>query len=955
MDYNATHITGRYPTWFFDYFTQRGISLELIREAGAIPLTPTPDQQEIRWYATFRKASRLNGRGGLVNTERGIGFPYFVDKARYGDFGRERILQPTETLQQFFQEKGEDLPKYLSPSEKALLREAKEQNIRPSTSHLYILPAEAEKLRKTATRLCIIEGEAKTLALIQDLRALQNTAAAIGISGVEQLLSAPEASEISWKNRTVYLFFDADSRSNPNVGRAEIKAAAFLLARGARQCYSCVWNAKQGNGYDDLQVKNEQDGIARTSQLQRLFDKAVPTFRKYAPDDRDNGLPLKTYCEAIAKVPHLGHYKTVFVTELSKVFKAQGYKSKDIKDILDNEIDLAGQERRDQEREEHARRMQDLFGISYLPTFPKNFFPKDGKLYYFDTPLCNMFVIRKYISTDDPDRQDMYLLKFARDRKELEIPSDDFAKYQKLAQTFNRNQEILYDATAKKVQQYISEYWMLNQTHVTITQQLMNTGWLNETFYLPTITGDVEFERYIKDAFFLKGHAEIQAATLATWFRDAHPAMLQVLCGFCSPLIAPLNLQNFTVMVTGDPGGGKSTGGYVALSQFGFWEKLKFTMNTTGTGQEIICSMFKDLPVMLDETNTGGKDGAGIAQMVLETIYGWESGKGRARGTTNITLRKMNEYNGILFLTSERGLETILSVTRNMNVGGAYRRVLEIPATRPLWNYRPALEKQFFAGIYDSINSHFGHVGAAWLRQLSDPHTLHQITRRYKTHLKDFGTRWNLKGTDNLICLIYAILPDLEQLLDLPDGLILDHLGDFLEHVIKHNQTQIEYYVKDSLQRFLDALEAFMSENLRSFEGLGPREEFISNNYGKYIGPVDLEGTPLDDPDAPFDIWLRPEALEKICNAFGFNKQGVLDQLYRERMLDYTDRTIARPDGSQTIRPEFLIQKFYRGKNWKCYHLRLNYPDDDHTPSSETAQPEFALNPPGQEHRSPWA
>jgi hypothetical protein len=972
--------------FFFNYFDARGISADLIAEAQIMPLTPEPSEKERKWYETHRKAARLNTQGIAHPSTQGIGFPYFIDAEKFTNFARERIVRPSADFEAYYREQKEKPPKCLSPSKKAIHAEAKQQGKEPATVHLYILPAEAEKIRKPACDIAIIEGEAKTLALVQDLRTIEDDRlfAGIGISGVDLLIPAWETKDISWKNRSVYLFFDADSAKNPAVARAEIKAAAYLLTRGARNVLSCVWNPKAGNGYDDMQVRTQKDGYSRKEKLQGLLDKAIPTFRKYAPTEEKEGLPLKTFCEAIGKVPNLGHYKTMFEAELLKLFRRQGYKQKQISELLDLEINSAEFEDQKQKRDEQAERMRALFGISYTPALPKNFYPKDGKLFHFETPLSNMFVIRKYISTDDPEKQDTYLLKFAKENKEIELPSDDFSRCQQIAKVFNRNREILCDATSKKIQQYIAEYWGMNEDKITITKKVSNTGWQGGEFLLPTLNADLEFDHYIKDAFYLKGSEDIQQSDLAKWLREGHPAMLQVLCGFCSPLLSVLNLQNITVLTSGDPGGGKSTGGFVALSQFGYWDKLKFTMNNTSTGKEIISSMFKDLPVLMDEANTGGKDGASVAQMVLETIYGWESGKGRARGTTNITLRKVNEYNGILFLTSERSLETILSVTRNMNVGGAYRRVLEIPATKPLWKFQRQQEKEFFSGIYDSINSHFGHIGARWLRHISDPHVQHSITRQYKTELQEFGKKHNLKGTDNLVCLLYAVFPELESVLRLPQGLIMDKLGDFLNVCIKHNETQVEYYIKDGLERFMDALESFMSENLRAFEGLCPRDEQLINNFGKYDGPVDINGNPKEDPDAPYDVYLRPESLEKICNAHGFNKQGVIEHLLGADILQQTERSFKAPDGKMVKRPDYLMQKYYRGRNWKCYHLKVNYQPEEATTApivkndepaakgrivahsatdgfraysgkphhqvSLNDQEENPLNPPGQEH-----
>ena len=128
-----------------------------------------------------------------------------------------------------------------------------------------------------------------------------------------------------------------------------------------------------------MQVKTQQDGFSRSAQLLKLLDKAVPTFRKYAPSDDKEGLPVKTYCEAIAKVPNLGHYKTQFVAELLKIFKKQGFKQKQIQELLDFEIQQAEREKSDKERDEQAERMKELFGIAYTPTTAEKLLPERWK------------------------------------------------------------------------------------------------------------------------------------------------------------------------------------------------------------------------------------------------------------------------------------------------------------------------------------------------------------------------------------------------------------------------------------------------------------------------------------------------------------------------------------------------------------------------------------------------
>lgn len=913
------------PNRFLEYFVTRGIAPAIIAEASAIPLTADPSEQECKWYEQHMHEPRCNTRGDPAPIITGIGFKYFVDEEKYGKFGRSRALEVRQEFIDYYKEIGKPVPKAISPSGKKV----------SETSHLLILPTDQDKLKSFSSTIGIVEGEAKTLALSQDFRELDDdthTYAAVGIAGVEQFLSSPEIDTLSWRNRTVYIFFDADSLRKPQVAQAELKIAAWLLSRGVRAVRSCVWPESEGNGYDDFQV-NAARRFPRPYTLSKLLKKSVPALRKYAGSDDIEGLPIDTYCRAFGRVPSLkSHHTDILNEELAKIFQKQGIKKKAIKDLLSEEIRKANKEASDREIEEAKQRIMAQFEIDYTPDLPDSFYARHGSLAYLETPLCNMFLIKKYIATSSPDTEDYYLLKF-RGAKEIEIPSSEFTQYKKIAERFNRNQEILHDGSAKLVQRFISEYWLKNKHKpIPIVQKFVNTGWEEGVFRLPTLDMESEYEGHIKDRFFQHGDPDLQKAFLAQVYR-LHNAAFYDLCAKVAPLIGLLNLPNCIILTTGTGGGGKTTGALLAVSQYGHYKKLKFTMDSTKTGKEIVCSLYKDMPILIDEMNTAGDgDGTKTAAAIIATIYGFESGSGKLRGTTNVTLRKVNEYQGLLFLTAEKSLDTILSATKNMVVGGAYRRVLEIPVKRKqtLWKFKDDQEKSFFDGIYQELSGNFGFTGAAWLRHIADPDVQQAIKARYAALLKEFGKHWTLKGTENLVCLINAIMPEVETLLDLPSGTIERNLTPFIEEVLQYNQQQVEYQIQNTVERFLDCLDDFMSDNTKAFDGLCPREELMSKIYGKFEPDAD----PKSDKK---DIWLRTTAMDMICNEYGLNKNALLHQLQQEGLLETSDVTEERKDAAKT-KTVWTVQKWILNKNWKCYHFRLNYPE----PTTEDGTPDFA-------------
>lgn len=905
-----------FPDWFCEYFISRGISLERVQELGILPLTPSAAPEERLWHKAYMHAPRTNTNGDPAPCVQGIGFPYYTHETER--FGRIRGITWTQDFREHFAAENKAVPRYLSPSKKTV----------KETSHLYILPQDWEKLKKSATIACLIEGEAKNIALSYDVLQVENDVnsyASIGIAGVEQCLCTPEVQEISWKNRLVYMLFDADSFRKPEVAHAELKIAAFLLSRGARAVKSCTWKEERGKGYDDYQVYSVHKGFPRGFTLSNLLKRAVPTFRKYAPAEEFEGFPLQTYCRAIARVPDLKQYHIKpLIEDISAIFKTQGLKPKDVTGCLDQEMLNVERERAKQHVEKITREIQEQYGIAYVPELPEGFLPRNGTLFHHETPICNMFVIKKYISTADPNSQDYYLLGFKG--KDLEIPSNKFTKYRDIADLFNRNQEILCDSSARAVQQYISQYWLKNKYKpIPVVSKYLNTGWDKDgIFRLPTVDEGAEYEFGIKDAFHVKGSADIARSYTAKIFRSHHAA-LDLLLAMAAPLVGLLHLPNYTVIKSGTGGGGKTTGVLAALAMYGCVDKLKFTMDVTKVGQELVCSLYRDLPILLDEGNTGSSgDGIKMMQAFINTIYGFESGRGRARGGIeggDITLRNVNEYKGLLFLTSERSLSTIMSVAKNMTIGGIYRRVLEIPCDNPdfpLWNVEQ--EKPFFDELYENMRQHYGHVGAAWLRHISDPHVQHRIKRAYTEMLDRFGQVWTLKGTENLWCLLDAIQPEVETLLNLERGTIAKNLKGFIQQILEHNQQQIDDQLQNTVGNFFDCLDNFMSENIGSFEGLADQERMIPNRiYGKYER-TEANGT---------DIWITVPAMEKLCNEYGLNKTGLLEQLKLRKKVECAEEQDKRAKSTVKVKTVWTVQKWIHSRNWKTYHFR---PDEEPTP-----------------------
>ena len=911
------------PDDFISYFQERGISAEYYLSDHILPLTVNPSPEECERFKASMHSNRKNKESGSPWIVSGILFEYPCCKEK---FGAARAFEYSESFRKLFDDKP---PKMLAPKAERV----------QSGQHLYILPSEQAKLNKQTVNLNLIEGQAKALKLIQDMKTagLSDENAVIGLQGVDNFIGCPETQEIQWRNRYIFIWFDADSRDKPSVAHAEIKIAAYLLSKGARVVKSCSWDKKRGNGYDDHSVYAQTRGFPPKDNLKMILSKAKETFRKYAPDDDADGLPLETFCRAIAKVPGIDkHGRGEILLKLEKCFKPLGSKSADIKDALEAEIKYEEGQKQEELIQANAEYVQQLFGVTYTPNMPADYFLKNGHLCYLDAPLCRPFIIRQYIASDNQDKTSYLVARFQHG--ETLISTDEYSNFRNIAQIFNRRQEILCDESARHIQRYIAHYWIRNKEHIPVVPLFENTGWdKSGAFRLPTLDGESVYAPHIRDAFGLHGDADAQREFLRGIMAE-HPAALILLLGYATPLIGLFNLKPCITMIYGGAGDGKSTAAFLPLSLYGDYRKLFQTMNATKVGKEIAFSMNKDLPCLFDEMNTAGNgDGVTLAKTLIETIYGFYSGKGRTRGTVNLALSHQAEYQGLLMLTSERSLESIFSVIPNISVAGAYRRTLEISVLdrHTLWKYDDSESSSFFARIYKSLSEHYGHAGKEWLEYLSSPEIQDDIKRRYENLLDDDGKN-DLKGTENLIALLAAILPDVETVLQLPAETIAGNIGALFNQVIDAQKKQIARQIQDISQKFEDALNSFIAMNPTAFDGICLPEINMQKSYGA-----------VQDSGDARHVFLRPHGLNTLCNEYGFDRSGLLTRLkdtgifrpYLKNKTKENGEKMLDRDGSPILDEVDYKQMKIRGSTGWAYHFVISNTDFEW---SQQIAPEFS-------------
>ena len=224
-----------------------------------------------------------------------------------------------------------------------------------------------------------------------------------------------------------------------------------------------------------------------------------------------------------------------------------------------------------------------------------------------------------------------------------------------------------------------------------------------------------------------------QAGTLTEWQQHIAAKCAgnsRLVFSVCVALAAPL------MDVTGMDGGvfsllgastkGKSTAQHVAASVWGKGTTsggYVRTWNTSLVGLEVMATTHNDLPLILDELK------AVSAKIVGSTAYMLAMGRGKERGTKDITLREVLQWRTLVLASSERPFDSYLKAAGETVEAGQQARFVDVPAivsdTTGLFDTLHGLElteeysKQFADGLNRSAATYYGTAGIAWLEYIT--------------------------------------------------------------------------------------------------------------------------------------------------------------------------------------------------------------------------------------------
>lgn len=481
--------------------------------------------------------------------------------------------------------------------------------------------------------------------------------------------------------------------------------------------------------------------------------------------------------------------------------------------------------------------------------------------------ICRFFVVEKIIKQEE---NTLITLKF-KDNYEIIAEASIIADSKKLAETLCRNGVIITAKTAKILTEYVAEFLKLNEKKIIQIIEKNETGWdqNNEIFFAPALVDNtIQFSDTIADSLIENGDEKEQIKLLQEIFTSHTGAATILLIGLTATLIKPLNLQHYTIYIAGKPGSGKSLANSILLSTIGKSEKLINNMNATINAIEKKINIYKDLPAVLDELETAGRNESVIHDTLINLIYNFYSGEGRSRLNKAQNMQKINKYRSLLFISAERSMLTILAenTTDKANLG-TLRRVIEINANK----VKLFKDNCDYKNIADSIAFNHGYILKKWINLLKD---------KYDEIEYMFIAKEKKNNKIDILDLAKIIYPYFAKLIDV---CINDEIINKIDMIIADNEKIYCDNVINEESKYVDYIQEFIAANQNNFIDEIEKEQVENDNKiykvsGRILGQFNKNDT----------TYIINECVLEICKKYKIEKENLLNVLKLQKILiDY--------------------------------------------------------------------
>jgi hypothetical protein len=601
------------------------------------------------------------GNHDLLNGIRKlIEFPYY-DKGKLSSYC---VYKTVPTLED---SNGKKL-KYLIPKDKEAIP--------------YILPEVWEVKDKVTKPLWITEGCKKALKLSQHSRF------PISITGVWSFKTSVW-NEFKWKGRTVYLGFDSDYQTNPNVRMALYELAFKLYSKGAILKIA-TWSRSEGKGIDDF------------LRVQENPEKSLDDIEENATGLMDFILPEH----------HKEIVRAVTLTKLSGSSKESAYKQ--ISEKLQITVD-------------QLKKDVNSYRKEFNPTYPYYIDKENGclfkervtntrnsekiervKLANFDAQI-----VKDIKRSDGVEERRVYVIKGKTkdfNLPHIEVPAKIFPSLSWLEMWGSK----AVVSPGNTLKDFVRHYIQINSTKETVhLTQYSHTGWIkiNDKWIYLTKKGAIgrkdvsvnlskENQRYNLPVKKASEELKRKAIKRSLSFLDvAVPDITYPL--FALAYLAPLTMlleqpPNFIMCLYGKTGHYKSTLATLLMCHFGKFDITQLpNFSDTANAIEKRTSDLKDSLMIIDDYHpTANRFESQVKESTLQRLIRAVSNRtGRTRLKSDASERGAYSPRAMVLVTGEALVQVESTLARVMIVEIEKKEEINIESLTKLQKYAKRLPR----------------------------------------------------------------------------------------------------------------------------------------------------------------------------------------------------------------------------------------------------------------------
>lgn len=295
------------------------------------------------------------------------------------------------------------------------------------------------------------------------------------------------------------------------------------------------------------------------------------------------------------------------------------------------------------------------------------------------------------------------------------------------------------DQTAPQLVSYIDDLRTLNEENIPVKESIRHLGWIENRFFPYEqeiiFSGDTR-QKEVVDAIHEQGDFQVWQQNFQEFRKNLIFRLVTDTC-FASVLIEKIGGLCFLLHLWGGTGKGKTVGLKAAASIWGEPEKLLLSADVTDNYATGRASFFKNLPVLVDETQVANN-------RIDRFIYLLTEGHTRGRLDRNGKERNASTWTCATILTGEKPL------INGKSAAGAANRVIELEVEDSLF--------KDFGQVMDIIQENYGGAGKRFVEYIQQQ-DIKELRQEYNQIQKEIRTLSDATGKQ-AASLAFIILAD---------------------------------------------------------------------------------------------------------------------------------------------------------------------------------------------------